>query len=361
MASPAPSYASMVKANLAHAPVKLTKEEGRSLAEKLRRHERVKPELVATATHLGQQAALHPMKATAGKQLPEGLERSSVGILINKKAIRVSFDKEKIAKEMEQLQKKVVIAYFLGGCVVLQKWVSALSSEINEDCKIGRDLGHGFFQVVMKEEAEMQKVLMLTPHLSKWGTCIMQPWMLTFDASKPQGTRMPVWLTLKNVPEEFLSSAQEMAGSLGTVLGHHRGNSVSADQKFCVAVKTGIPFNMVLEAVNPVNGETTLIQVDYNNLPIHCRYCLLTSHLVRNCPSVAGQKRSQKSANTAKPGAPKMIVGDKGKAPEDNVAKNVTPKPGVENNQKRQHAFQTWGLPDPREQSKKATRFPNRL
>ena len=172
---------------------------------------------MAAATHLGQHAALHPMRAMEGEQLPEGLERSSVEILINKKAIRVSFDKDKIAKEMEQLQKEVVIAYFVGGCVVpsvLQKWVSALSSEINEDCKIGRDLDHGFFQVVMKEEAAMQKVLMLTPHLSKWRTCIMQPWMPVFVASKPQGTRMPVWLMLKNVPEEFLSSAQEMADSL---------------------------------------------------------------------------------------------------------------------------------------------------
>ena len=210
MASLAPSYASTVKATLAHAPVKPTTEEERSLAEKLRRHERVEPELVAAATHLGQHAVLRPMKATEGEQLPEGLERSSVGILVNKKAIRVSFDKDKIAKEMEQLQKKIVIAYFVGGCVdssVLQKWVSALSTEINEECKIGRILGHGFFQVIMKEEAAMQKVLMLTPHLSKWGTCIMQPWMPAFVASKPQGTRMPVWLTLKNVPEEFLSSA----------------------------------------------------------------------------------------------------------------------------------------------------------
>ena len=91
----------MVKANLAHAPVKLTTEEGRSLAEKMQRHERVEPELVATATHLGQHAALHPMKATKGEQLLDGLERSSVGILINKKAIRVSFDKDKITKEME--------------------------------------------------------------------------------------------------------------------------------------------------------------------------------------------------------------------------------------------------------------------
>ena len=100
---------------------------------------------------------------------------------------------------------------------------------------------------------------MLTLHLSKWGTCIMQPWMPAFDTSKPQGTRMPVWLTLKNVPEEFLSSAQEMAGNLGTVLGRHRGNSVCVDQKFCVAVKMGIPFDLVLEAVNPVNGEITMI------------------------------------------------------------------------------------------------------
>ena len=178
MAASSPSYASTVRANLAHAPVKLTKDEGRSLADKLKRYERVEPELVTAATHLGKHATLHPMKATAGEQLSEGLECSSVGILINKKAIRVSFDKDKIAKEMEQLQKKVVITYFVGGCVVLsvlQKWVSALSNEISEECKIERDLGHGFFQVIMKEEAAMQKVLMLTPHLSKWGTCIMQP------------------------------------------------------------------------------------------------------------------------------------------------------------------------------------------
>ena len=158
----------------------------------------------------------------------------------------------------------------------------------------------------------------------------MQPWMLAFDASKPQGTRMPVWLTLKNVLEEFLSSAQEMAGSLGTVLGHHCGNSVSADQKFCVAVKTGVPFDLVLEAVNPVNGEITLIQVDYNNLPIRCRYCLFTSHLVKNCPSISGQKRPQRGANIARPGAPKTAGSDKGKEPEGNVVKKGVLKAVVE-------------------------------
>ena len=107
-------------------------------------------------------------------------------------------------------------------------------------------------------------------------------------------------------------------------------NSVCVDQKFYVAVKMGVPFDMVLEAVNPVNSETTLIHVDYNNLPIRCRYCLSISPLVKNCPSVAGKKRPQRSVNTAKSEAPKLCVRDKGKASEDNVVKNVTRKPGVE-------------------------------
>ena len=106
-----------------------------------------------------------------------------------------------------------------------------------------------------------------------------------------------------------------MAGSLGTVLGCHRGNSTCVDQKFCVAVKTGVRFDMTLEAVNPVNGEISLIQVDYNNLPIRCRYCLSTSHLDKNCPSVTGQKRPHRSVHSAKPGATKYLQKTRGRHP----------------------------------------------
>ena len=78
----------------------------------------MEPELVATAVHLDQLAGLHLMKATVGEQLPEGLERSSAGILINMKAIRVPLHKKTIAKEMETLQIKVIIAYFVGGGIL---------------------------------------------------------------------------------------------------------------------------------------------------------------------------------------------------------------------------------------------------
>ena len=45
------------------------------------------------------------------QESPDGLERSSAGILINTRAIKVHLDKEKFAKQMDLLQKRTVIAY----------------------------------------------------------------------------------------------------------------------------------------------------------------------------------------------------------------------------------------------------------
>ena len=103
-------------------------------------HEQIKTKLVATAVHLCQHADFHPTRATEGEKVLNGLEQRSMGILINTKAIRFHLDKEKITKEMDLLEKQMVIAYFVGGRIsegALQRWVSSLSKEINEDCRIG--------------------------------------------------------------------------------------------------------------------------------------------------------------------------------------------------------------------------------
>lgn len=120
----------------------------------------------------------------------------------------------------------------------------------------------------------------------------MQPWVANFDSSRPIGLKLPVWITLKNVRDELLSSAQELAGGIGVVLGRHRNNTFSPDQKFCVAVQAGQPFTVEISTVNPVTSETMTVQVDYNNLPIRCRLCLSTSHLIKDCERALGQKRT---------------------------------------------------------------------
>lgn len=288
------SYADTLRSRLAHAPIRKSSKKEQALAERLARHEKVEPELVAATTHLGQFTKIHPTRATPGETLPEGVTRSSSGFLIKTASHKVALCKEKVQKEMEYYQKRVIIAYLVGGRFSqrsLQDWVAALSKEVQEDCRIRRELSHGFFQLITKQEAASQKILMLTPHLSKWETCILQPWIPSFNSSKPTGTKMPIWITLKAVPDEFISNALEIAQSLGTVLGKNRGNPTSADQRFCIAVQTWEPFVMTVGVENPVTGEVSDIQVDYNNFPIRCRFCLSTSHLIRECRVMNGGKR----------------------------------------------------------------------
>lgn len=71
------------------------------------------------------------------------------------------------------------------------------------------------------------------------------------------------------------------------------------DQKFCVALKAGVPFDLTLGAINPITREMTLIKIDYNNLPIRCRYCLSTAHLVIECEALHNPQRNGHSESIA--------------------------------------------------------------
>ena len=75
-------------------------------------------------------------------------------------------------------------------------------------------------------------------------------------------------MTLKSVPDEFFSSASNVAHSLGDVLRQHKGNAQDNDQRFCIAVKPGRPLVMAIGAVNPIIEKVSDIQDDYDSLPI---------------------------------------------------------------------------------------------
>jgi len=94
---------------------------------------------------------------------------------------------------------------------------------------LGRELGRGFFLILSKQQATIQKLLMLTPHRSRWGTCILQKWTSGFKAHKPSRLRIPTWVILKDLLEEFLNVASEIVGGLGVVLGIDKRNPYSTD------------------------------------------------------------------------------------------------------------------------------------
>ena len=88
-----------------------------------------------------------------------------------------------------------------------------------------------------------------------------------------------------------------------------------------MVVKTSVPFDLMLEVVNPINVETNLIQVDYNNVLIRCRYCLSILHLIKNCPSILEQRKIEcgASGESKRDMAPKAILGEKNKVKRQDV------------------------------------------
>lgn len=136
----------------------------------------------------------------------------------------------------------------------------------------------------------VQKLFMLTPFKSRWGTCVMQNWISNFDPSNPKGMLVPTWVTLRRVPYEFQRVARQIAQGLGKVLGGDRHNSTLEDQKFCLALLAGDGWKTSVTVTNAISRASSTIIVDYTDLPIRCRFCLDTDHRVKGCPGLSNLK-----------------------------------------------------------------------
>lgn len=101
--------------------------------------------------------------------------------------------------------------------------------------------------------------------------------------------RVPTWVTLKNVPDEFLNVTSEIASGLGLVLGVDKRNEHMRDQRFCIGLLSGSGWRTHIAVDNEAKGEETLIAIDYGNLPIRCHICLSTKHLARDCPGLSSK------------------------------------------------------------------------
>lgn len=296
------SYRDAVRQEAASEVIPSSSSGEREPVRELKRKDSPLPELVAASAQHVKHIKFNPTKASPGEVLPDDLYRSSAGFLLSKEPAKVTLNADKIKREIEYFSKRVVIAYFLGGMKkveVLKSWLAQVSKEIGCNSKIGRVLGKGFFQIISKDELSTENLLMINPHESKWGVCFIQPWAPNFSPSEPALMLIPVWITLKNIPDELLSSARDIAGSLGKVVGKHKSNYDEWDQKFCICVTAGQPFTTQVVVTNPVTLVTATVEVDYNNLPVRCHHCMATSHLIKNCKVLEKTKKRGKVAEPA--------------------------------------------------------------
>lgn len=95
---------------------------------------------------------------------------------------------------------------------------------------------------------------------------------------------IPTWITLKKLPLQYYGVAQEIAASLGRVIGKDTHNCHFRDPRFCIALDTSLGWETEIEIEDRVTGKLIPILVDYTNLPIRCRYCNDVNHQVKHCP-----------------------------------------------------------------------------
>lgn len=108
----------------------------------------------------------------------------------------------------------------------MQKGGLNLSPDLQEAIsnRLGGDLRHGFFEIIGKDKASTQSLLLLNLHLSKCDTCILQSWIPNFNLTEPTNLLVPVSITLKFVSNKFRSSVADIARSIGSTIGFSKSN-----------------------------------------------------------------------------------------------------------------------------------------
>jgi hypothetical protein len=250
----------------------------------------------------------HPTKAQEGEQLPSGYSRSYAGLLIKDLKREIQVNQDAVKCEMDFLQNFAVIAFFIGRRPLesqMQGWLETLKVQVQGPLVRGRNIGRGFFIIKADDHEVVKNLLLLTPFQSNQGLCVFQRWSPNFDpedelggASRGprgghQGFKIPTWITLRNVREEFMGVAQEIAAGIGEVLGTEDANDSLKDPRFCVGLSAGGGWEQSVVVTNPITKQKHTILIDYNFLPIRCRACGDTTHCLKECPQRQEQGRSK--------------------------------------------------------------------
>lgn len=176
---------------------------------------------------------LHPIKASPGEKLPDGYSRSYAGFLLRDTNRVVSVNQDIVRQEMEYLATHAAIGCFVEGRPSqneMPAWINSLQSKVRGQLILGRNLGKGFFVIKADSKDTVTNLLLATPYRGSKGLCIFQKWTPDFDPTSTQigmgsrsnlhkNTKIPTWITLRQIPEEFQAVAMQIAEGIGELIG----------------------------------------------------------------------------------------------------------------------------------------------
>jgi hypothetical protein len=120
---------------------------------------------------------------------------------------------------------------------ILQQCLAAVQLQIGDWIGLKRDLDRGFFQNLTRQTSTTQKLLMLTPHHSKWGTCIIQMWASGFNANYLSQLKVHTWVILGESLVRFSRLQRRLQVTLVTYSEVTRGTLLPRSSIFVLLSK----------------------------------------------------------------------------------------------------------------------------
>ncbi|KAG0575817.1 hypothetical protein KC19_5G032900 [Ceratodon purpureus] len=235
---------------------------------------------------LSMDGGINPFQKSEGETLPPGLGRNYHGLLMRHITLAPELDQATLKKEAAYLKDHTIIASFLGKKITphaCSDWICSINRKLGYDAIAYKmDMGRGFIFLSSPDRQTTNKVLALTPHVTPWGTCVYQEWEPGFNPDYPEWLRIPTWIQLVKLPHEFKPVEGYIASCLGPVYLADSENANNRDPRFCVGIDAAKGWPSTVRVVG-IDGRVNTILVNYEHVPVRCRFCLSLNHRVADC------------------------------------------------------------------------------
>ncbi|KAG0594153.1 hypothetical protein M758_UG052700 [Ceratodon purpureus] len=139
-------------------------------------------------------------------------------------------------------------------------------------------------------------VFALTPHTSPWGTCIYQESVPNFDPEFPGWLRIPTWISLVKLTQEFKPVEGYIALALGPIYAADPLNGTLRDPRFCVDIDASQEWPSGL-CIKGMEGVINSILISYEHVPMRCKFCMSLNHRVADCGELKSNRVNQQIKN----------------------------------------------------------------
>ncbi|XP_056697504.1 uncharacterized protein [Spinacia oleracea] len=195
-------------------------------------------------------------------------------------------------------------------------------------------LGKGFYNVSLPSEEDRENVLSNGPWFITNFMVLVQPWTPGFKPSQATITKIPVWITLPELPIEFhsVSVLQKIASQIGTFI---KTDNRAIEQNRVRFARIQVLLDLALQRKEAVWLGAFKQMIIYDETPFFCALCQSIDHGVGRCPLEIEQRKELQSG--AKMSHEETLISDNNQRDQQPLMEEgeINPNPWINVSNKR--------------------------